>query len=88
MSGTAAGTDLLVVRDGATGTGAIIWQSDLVIPDNGTAVIALTGLDLRASVGNALTVEFVAGLASARECISVQGDFVPRGYPLAASMRL
>ena len=82
LSGTAAGTDQLVVRDGASGTGTIIWQQDLSVPANGSDSVNLTGLDIRASVGNALTCEFVNGVASDRETVNIQGDFVPQGAPL------
>ncbi len=82
LAGTAAGTDQLVVRDGPSGTGAIIWQEDLSIAANGSDQIALSGLDLRSSPGNGLTVEFVAGVASDREDVNAQGDIVPQGYPI------
>jgi hypothetical protein len=82
LSGSAAGTDLLVVRDGATGAGTIIWQQDLSVPANGSDSVNVTGLDLRATPGNGLTVEFVSGVASDREDVNAQGDFVPQGYPI------
>lgn len=81
LQGVAAGTDQLVVRDGATGVGNIIWTSDMIVAVNGYALLSLTGLDLRASPGNALTVEFVSGVASDREAVNAQGDIVPQGYP-------
>ena len=79
VAGTAAGTDQLVVRDGATGAGTIIWSQDLSVPANGYAGVNLADLDLRASPGNALTVEFVNGVASDREDVNAQGDWVTRG---------
>ena len=83
LSGVAAGTDQLVIRDGASGTGTIIWQADLSVGANGLSdQLSLTGLDIRASLGNALTVEFVNGVGSDREDVNAQGDFVPQGYPL------
>ena len=81
LSGANAGTDQLVVRDGASGVGTIIWQQDLSIAANGTAQVDVGNLDLRASLGNALTIEFVAGVAGDRENVNGVGDFVPRGYP-------
>ena len=82
LNGVAAGTDQLVVRDGASGTGTILAQWDLSVGANTVSdQLSLTGLDLRASVGNALTVEFVNGVASDREDVNAQGDYVPQGYP-------
>ena len=85
ISGTGAGTDLLVVRDGASGAGAIIWSLDMAMPANDTQIVQVTGLDLRASVGNALTVEFVSGVSSDRENVNAQGDFIPQGWPFGQS---
>lgn len=82
LSGGSAGTDLLVVRDGPSGSGTIIWQSDLSVAANGTASIFMTNMDLRASPGNALTIEFVSGVASDRESVNAEGDYVPLGYPM------
>lgn len=79
LVGTSAATDQLVVRDGATGAGAIIWSGDLSVPANGIASIQMA-MDLRASVGSALTVEFVNGAGTAED-VNAQGDFVPVGEP-------
>lgn len=81
IQSVAAGTDQLVVRDGASGVGTIIWQTDIQVAIGAFAMVELAGLDLRASPGNALTVEFVTGVASDREAVNAQGDFVPQGYP-------
>ena len=81
IQSVAAGTDQLVVRDGATGVGAIIWQTDIQVAIGQTAVVVESDMDLRATPGNALTVEFVTGVASDREAVNAQGDFVPQGYP-------
>lgn len=85
LSGTAAGTDQLVIRDGASGSGTIIAQFDLSVAANGNSIIALSGLDLRASVGNSLTIEFVNGVTSDTEDVNAQGDFIPAGYPMFAT---
>lgn len=85
LSGSSAGTDLLVVRDGPSGNGTIIWQQDLSVPANGSDSINLSGLDLRATPGNGLTVEFVNGVNSDRETVNAQGDIVPQGYALFQS---
>lgn len=81
LGGSAAGTDLLVVRDGATGAGTILLQVDLAVPANGSNIVQLTGLDIRSTPGNGLTVEFVSGVSSDREAVNAQGDYVPQGYP-------
>ena len=85
LAGSAAGTDQLVVRDGATGAGTIIWQSDLSVAANGDATRTWCDLDLRATPGNSLTVEFVAGVASDREDVNAQGDFVQQGFAAFAN---
>lgn len=82
LSGASAGTDQLVIRDGASGAGAIIWTEDLSVPANGSDQISLTDLDIRATPGNALTVEFVGGVNGDRESVNAQGDYVPVGYPV------
>ena len=78
LAGTTAGTDQLIIQDGAT----TIWTEDLSVPANGSDQIALSDLDIRATPGNTLTVAFVAGVASDRESVNAQGDYVPVGYPL------
>lgn len=71
-----------VVRDGATGAGTIIATGTLAAPANDWAECNLTGLDLRTTPGNALTVEFTAaGVTASQEAVSAQGDYVPQGYP-------
>src|SRR5260221_14732986 len=64
LAGSAAGADQLVVRDGASGTGAIIWPWDLSVPANGGDRVLFFGLDLRGFPGNALTIEFFACVPS------------------------
>lgn len=83
-AGATAATPLqAVVRDGATGTGTVIWTGALAAPANGSGVIVKCDQDLRATVGNALTIEFTAaGAAATQEAVSAQGDIVPAGYPM------
>ena len=72
-----------VVRDGATGAGTIIATGALSAPANSVAAVDLTGLDLRASLGNAITVEFTAaGVSASQQAVSAQGDYVAHGAPL------
>lgn len=85
LAGSAAGTDQIVVRDGATGTGTILKQWDLSVPANGSSLLFLTGLDIRNTPGNALTVEGVNGVTTDREAVNAEGDFVPQGYPMYQS---
>lgn len=83
VSGITAGTGQLVIRDGATGAGTIIWTVDLSVATGGVSdEISLTDLDIRATPGNALTVEFTAGVGGDIESVNAQGDYVPVGYPL------
>lgn len=83
VAGVAAGSDQLVVRDGATGVGTVLWSMDLSVGANAvSAILSLPDLDIRASVGNALTVEFVSGIGSDRENVNAQGDLIPVGWPL------
>lgn len=81
LAGSAAGTDQLVIRDGASGTGTILQTLDFAVAANGSQVEQLTGLDIRSTPGNGLTVEFVSGVSSDRESVNAQGDYVPQGYP-------
>lgn len=66
------------VLDGA----AVIWQED--IPAAGQNV-ALVALDLRASPGNALVVQFVGTNTTVPTDINAQGDYIPVGYPAFTS---
>jgi len=80
LSGTAAGIAELVVRDGATGVGAILMSLDVACPVDGVAIVQLSGLDFRSSPGNALTVEFVAaGGANTQQDVNAQGDLIVPG---------
>lgn len=60
----AAATVMLVVRDGATGVGAILWQQELSL-SNGLAAGSLDRLEpsnvtIVGTAGNAMTVEYLA----------------------------
>src|SRR5512146_2750681 len=66
-------SDRLVVRDGATGVGAIIFSMDLNALANSNGLFQASNLDLRATAGNALTVEFVTGTGNAED-VNAQGD--------------
>jgi hypothetical protein len=50
----------VVVRDGASGVGAILWQDRLTAPAGTDGRISLTGLSIVGSAATAMTVEFTA----------------------------
>jgi hypothetical protein len=86
LGGPAAGSGTVVVRNGATGVGTIIYRSTLNLPSGGVGVLERTGIDLRATAGNALTIEFLAGTASDFQSVNAQGDYVPLGTPYGATL--
>ena len=65
------------LRDGATGVGAILWVAALGLP--GTAAIGTQtqivpqGLLIIGTPGNAMTLEFSAGVASTEQTVSANG---------------
>ena len=63
---SAAGNKTLQVLDGAT----VVWQA--IIP--GGSIDTFSQVDIRASPGNTLTVQFTGG-SSADTSIAAQGDF-------------
>jgi hypothetical protein len=72
------GADTLQILDGST----VIWNMDLSAVANGQAQVSLAPLDIRASIGNNLTVAFVNGVSGDIEDVNMQGDYVPAGWPL------
>lgn len=65
---------VLVVRDGASGAGTILWAQQVILPVNGVWSIAITDLSLLGSRGTAMTVEFTgAGVAGSVQSISATG---------------
>lgn len=71
-SGGASGIQTLVLRDGATGAGAILWSIPLSAPTSGTAGYADL-LSFSGTTGNAMTVEFTGGASnSAIEGVALQ----------------
>lgn len=81
LSGTAAGTGTLVVRDGASGSGTIILEMGLSIAANGSAFFEASNLDLRAPTNGQITIEFLAGTSSDQQSVNAQGDLVQLGAP-------
>jgi hypothetical protein len=74
------------VRDGASGVGTILFRSILNLPGSGIGVLERIGIDLRATVGNPLTVEFVVGTAGNFQSVNAQGDYVRPGTPYGATL--
>lgn len=78
----AAATGILqfVIRDGATGVGTIIWSETLQANSNSGHNLSASGLDIRASAANALTIECTSTVpAGCQAAVSMQGDYVPQG---------
>jgi hypothetical protein len=86
LDGPAAGSGTVVVRDGATGVGTVIFHSTLSLPGGGIDVLNRTDIDLRATAGNSLTIEFLAGTASDFQSVNAQGDYAPPGTPYGATL--
>lgn len=64
----------LVLRDGATGVGTIIWTMSLSCAADGTASVAVTNLNLPGTAGNAMTLEFTgAGVTASQQAVSLLG---------------
>lgn len=69
-----------VVRDGASGVGTILMSGSLSVIANLGQSEFLLGIDLRATPGNALTIEFTGGGgANTQESVWAEGDIIPVG---------
>jgi hypothetical protein len=69
----------VVVRDGATGVGAILWRDKLFTPAAGSRDrLTISGLNIVGSVNTAITVEFTGGPGATNfEVLSATGYDVP-----------
>jgi hypothetical protein len=85
LAGASSGSGTVVVRDGASGTGTVMFEGTLSISVNSRDLINRTDLDIRATVGNVLTIEFLAGTAGDFQAINAQGDYIPPGIPYGAT---
>ena len=85
LEGPAGGSGTLVVRDGATGAGTIVFHSTINLPGSGIGIVNRTNIDIRMTTGNVLTVEFLAGTASDFQSVNAQGDYIPHGIPYGAT---
>lgn len=64
----------VVVRDGASGVGAIIWTERLFVTTGFDIRFTMTGLTLKGTAGNAMTVEFTGAAAAGNfETLSATG---------------
>lgn len=85
LGGTGAGSVTLVVRDGATGAGTIIWQGVIVTAAGTSSMLTKSGIDLRATSGT-LTIETTAsGGANTTSTVNATGDTCQQGAPYAGS---
>lgn len=64
----------VVLRDGATGVGAILWSQELAAPANGVGEVEISDMGIAGTSGNAMTLEFTAaGVAASVESVSLIG---------------
>lgn len=64
----------VVLRDGATGVGAVLWSAWLSAPVDGVGVITITGIGIPGTAGSAMTLEFTgAGVAASEEAVTLVG---------------
>lgn len=70
----------IVLRDGATGVGTVLWASALSLPNvagTASAPVEISGLAIAGTPGNAMTVEFTAaGGAGTFETVAMTGILV------------
>jgi hypothetical protein len=85
LAGSNAGTGTIVVRDGPSGSGVIIFEATLAIPGNNRDLVNRTNLDIRATAGNAMTIEFLAGTSGDFQTANALGDYIPPGLPYGAT---
>lgn len=65
---------LVTVRDGASGTGTILWQSKVTALAGTDGVVELSGVNIVGSAATAMTVEFgAAGTTNNFEVVSATG---------------
>ena len=64
----------VVLRDGLTGAGTVLWTAALAAPANGVAKVSVSGLGIIGTAGNAMTLEFTAaGVAASQEAVTLSG---------------
>src|SRR6266576_6865540 len=85
LAGPNAGSATVVVRDGPSGSGAILFEATLAIPANSRDLVNRTDVDLRATAGNVLTIEFLAGVAGDFQTVNSLWDYFPPGLHYGAT---
>lgn len=69
-----AAAAILVLRDGATGVGAILWSKQVILPANSVWEVNLTDLVIKGTAGNAMTLELTANpVAGAFASVAMTG---------------
>jgi hypothetical protein len=66
----------LLLRDGASGVGTVIWQTPISLPASASAEahpIAVCGLNIAGSAGTAMTLEFSLGVSNTSQSVSLTG---------------
>lgn len=73
--GTAqAAAAVLVLRDGATGAGTILWTKQVALPANAVWNVDLSDLNIVGTANTAMTLEFTAaGVAASFSSVSLSG---------------
>jgi len=67
------------LRDGASGSGTIVWSATLAAPADGSSIVAQNGLNIKCTSGT-VTLEFDgAGVTASAESVSMQGYDVNYG---------
>jgi hypothetical protein len=69
------------LRDGASGAGTILWSLPLgigLLPVGSSVPLVITGLTIQGSVNTAMTLEFVAGVASTQMSVTLAGYDLPQ----------
>lgn len=62
------------LRDGASGSGTILWACSLSATANGTGGLIITGINIVGSANTAMTLEFsAAGVTGSVEAVSLTG---------------
>lgn len=65
----------VVLRDGTSGSGPVLWSAQLSAPVNSFASISETGLGIPGTAGNAMTLEFTGGgVAASQQAVTLAGN--------------
>ncbi len=75
----ASGPIRAVLWDGAVGGGTELWSGVLQANIDGSASISVTGVDLRATVGNDINLDTDAPAAGCQAAVTMSGDLARTG---------